>query len=79
MALDRRRSISRGKKNSGQIFCIRQVYFTKSCQQIWVRLYTNLLYHWYITSEVKQYYEALFLAELSREARQRSTMGKKMW
>ena len=28
MALDHR---------SGQIFCVRQVYFTNSCQQIWVR------------------------------------------
>ena len=27
-----------GKKNSGRIFCVRQVYFTKSCQQIWVRV-----------------------------------------
>ena len=38
MALDHRRLIRPGKKNSGQIFCVRQVYFTKSCQQIWVRV-----------------------------------------
>ena len=25
------------ENKSGRIFCIRQVYFTKSCQQIWVR------------------------------------------
>ena len=35
MALDHRRLIRPGKK-SGRIFCVRQVYFTKSCQQIWV-------------------------------------------
>ena len=37
MALDHRRLITPGKK-SGQIFCFRQVYFAKSCQQIWVRV-----------------------------------------
>ena len=37
MALDHRRLIRPGKK-SGQIFCVRQVYFAKSCQQIWVRV-----------------------------------------
>ena len=37
MALDHRRLIS-GKKKSGQLFCVRQVYFAKSCQQIWVRV-----------------------------------------
>ena len=61
MALDHRRLIRPGKKNSGRIFCVRQVYFTKSCQQIWVRVnqpFINL----YVTSEVKQYYEALFLS-----------------
>ena len=42
---------------SGRIVCVRQVYFTKSCQQIsWCILQTNLLYFLYITSEVKQYY-----------------------
>ena len=25
------------ENKSGRIFCVRQVYFTKSCQQIWVR------------------------------------------
>ena len=37
MALDHLRLIRPGKK-SGRIFCVRQVYFTKSCQQIWVRV-----------------------------------------
>ena len=37
MALDHRRLIRPGKK-SGRIFCVRQVYFTKSCQQIWVHV-----------------------------------------
>ena len=42
---------------SGRIVCVRQVYFTKSCQQIsWCILQTNLLYFLYITSDVKQYY-----------------------
>ena len=26
------------EKKSGQLFCVRQVYFAKSCQQIWVRV-----------------------------------------
>ena len=26
------------ENKSGRIFCVRQVYFTKSCQQIWVRV-----------------------------------------
>ena len=38
MALDHRRLIRPGKKKSGQIFCLWQVYFTRSCQQIWVRV-----------------------------------------
>ena len=38
MALDHRRLIRPGKKKSGRIFCVRQVYFTRSCQQIWVRV-----------------------------------------
>ena len=37
MALDHRRLIRPGKK-SGRFVCVRQVYFTKSCQQIWVRV-----------------------------------------
>ena len=37
MALDHRRLIRPGKK-SGRIFCVRQVNFAKSCQQIWVRV-----------------------------------------
>ena len=41
--------------------------FSKSCQQIWGRVLTNLLYFWYITSEVKQYYEALYLSYKPRK------------
>ena len=26
------------ENKSGRIFCVRQVYLTKSCQQIWVRV-----------------------------------------
>ena len=37
MALDHRRLIRPGKK-TGRGFCVRQVYFTKSCQQIWLRV-----------------------------------------
>ena len=59
-ALDHRRLIRPGKK-SGRILCVRQVYFTKSCQQIWVSE-NEPFDHLYITSEVKQCYEALFLS-----------------
>ena len=59
-ALDHRRLIRPGKK-SGRILCVRQVYFTKSCQQIWMSE-NQPFYHLYITSEVKQCYEALFLS-----------------
>jgi len=65
MALDHSRLGLENKffeNKSGRIFCVRQVYFTKSCQQIWVRVRTNLLYFLYITSELKQYYEALFVS-----------------
>ena len=65
MALDHRRLIRPGKKKH-RIFCVPQVYFTKSCQQLWVRV--NQPFHHLsevmfknITSEIKQYYEALFL------------------
>ena len=37
MAIDHRRSIRLRKKTS-QRFGVRQVYFAKSCQQIWVRV-----------------------------------------
>ena len=63
MALDHSRLGLENKfseNKSGRIFYVRQVYCTKSCQQIWVRV-NNLLYFLYITSEVKQYYEALYL------------------
>ena len=38
MALDPRRLIRPGKKNQAEFFCVRQVYFAKSCQEIWVRV-----------------------------------------
>ena len=47
---------------SGPIFCVRQVYFTKSCQQIWGSVNQPFIYFLYITSEVKEYYEALYLS-----------------
>ena len=37
-ALDHRKLIKPGKKIRPNFFCVRQVYFTKSCQQIWVRV-----------------------------------------
>ena len=43
------------ENKSGQSFCFRQVYFTKSCQQIRGCI-NQPLYFLYITSEVKQYY-----------------------
>ena len=46
------------ENKSGRIDCVRQVYFTKSCQQS--GCVSNLLYFLYLTSEVKQYYEVLF-------------------
>ena len=64
MALDHSRLGLENKfleNKSGRIFCVRQVYFTKSCQQIWVSE-NQPFYHLYITSEVKQCYEALFLS-----------------
>ena len=47
MAFDHRRLIRPGKK-SGRIFCVRQLYFTKSCQQIWVLVnqpFIPFIYH----------------------------------
>ena len=68
MALDHRGLIRPGKKKSGRIFCVPQVYFTK---QIWVRV--NQPFHHLsdvmflnVTSEIKQYYEALFLSDRQR-------------
>ena len=46
MALDHSRLGLENK--SGRIFCVRQVYFTKSCQQIWVRVnqpYISFIHH----------------------------------
>ena len=49
MALDHRRLIKPGKKNQGpRMFCVRQVYFAKSCQQILVRVnqpYIPFIHH----------------------------------
>ena len=47
MALDHRRLLGLEKK-SGRIFCVRQVYFAKSYQQIWVRVnqpFTPFIHH----------------------------------
>ena len=49
------------ENKSGRFFCVRQVYFTKSCQKIWGCV-NQPLYFLYITSEVKQYYDALYLS-----------------
>ena len=38
VALDHRRLIRPGKQNQAEFFCVWEVYFTKSCQQIWVRV-----------------------------------------
>ena len=46
MALDHSRLSVENK--SGRIFCVRQVYFKKSCQQIWVRAnqpFTLFIHH----------------------------------
>ena len=50
------------ENKSGPVFCVRQVYFTKSCQQIWGSVNQPFIYFLYITSEVKEYYEALYLS-----------------
>ena len=43
------------KTNQAEFFCVRQVYFTNSCQQIWVYVNQSFILL-YITSEMKQYY-----------------------
>ena len=43
------------ENKSGRIFCFRQVYFTKSCQQIWGCI-NHILNFLYVTPEVKRYY-----------------------
>ena len=63
-ALDHNRFCLENKlleNKSGLIFCFRPVYFKKSCQEIWVRA-NQPLYFLYITSDVKQYYEELFVS-----------------
>ena len=58
MALDYSRlrlENSRMENKSGPVFCVRQVYFTKSCQQIWGSVNQPFIYFLYITSEVKEY------------------------
>ena len=47
--------------NQEEFFAFDNFSFTRSCQQIW-GLVNHLLYFLYIASEVKQYYEALFLS-----------------
>ena len=64
MVLDNSRLCLENKfleNKSCRIFRFRPVYFKKSCQEIWERV-NQPLYLLYITSEVKQYYEALFLS-----------------
>ena len=50
------------ENKSGPVFCVRQLYFTKTCQQIWGSLNQPFIYFLYITSEEKEYYEALYLS-----------------
>ena len=50
------------ENKSARIFCVRQVYFTKSCQQIWVRVNQSFILFTHGTSKVKEYYDALFLS-----------------
>ena len=50
------------ENKSGRFFCVRQVYFTKSCQQIWVRVNQPFILLIHDTFKVKEYYEALFLS-----------------
>ena len=33
------------ENKSGRIFCVRQVYFTKSCQQVWGRVTQPFIHH----------------------------------
>ena len=51
MALDHRRLIRPGKQNQAEFFFVREVYFTKSCQQIWVRVNQPFI-PLYFTAEV---------------------------
>ena len=65
------------ENKSGRIFGVRQVLdFTKCCQQIWVLVNQPFLYFSYITSEVKQYYEALFLSYRQDERSTRGLLAK---
>ena len=50
------------ENKSGRIFCVRQVYFTKPSQQIWVRVNQPFMLFIHGTSKVKEYNEALFLS-----------------
>ena len=64
MALDHSRLRMDNKlleNKSGRIFCFRPVYFKKPCQEIWVRV-NHPLYFLYTTSDVKQYYDELFVS-----------------
>ena len=62
MALDHRRLIRPGKKKFRPNFLRSTSLFYKILPTNLGAVLTNLLYHLYITSEVKQYYEALFLS-----------------
>ena len=51
------------ENKSGRIFCVRQVYFTKSCQQIWRCVNQPfILFIHHTWGDLKQYYEALYLS-----------------
>ena len=61
VALDHRRLIRPGKQNQAEFFCVREVYFTKSCQQIWLRVNQPFI-PFVLHSWGEQYYEALLLS-----------------
>ena len=72
MALDHGRLGVENKfleNKSGRIFTFDKFKFGKSCQQTGC-VQINLLYFLYITSEVKEYYEALFLSHRPPDLRQ---------
>ena len=61
MALDHRRLIRPEKKNQAEFFAFDKFTLQNLANKSGC-VKTNLLYHLNITSEVKQYYEALFLS-----------------
>ena len=58
MALDHRRIIRPGKKIPPEFFAFDKFILQNLTNKSGC-VYTNLLYHLYITSDVKQYYEAM--------------------